>query len=366
MPQIEEPVQNTVDTNVQNTPEVSTMPEASTETNASATESTTRNTTEAPAESYALVKDDRTGAKKIVKLEPNQETKQETPVVTSGQSEPTQNVFQKQEEPKPSYYTDAEMALALQLGNVDESKIPPAYAEQYAAVKQKMQAPPQNQPNEAPEPQKTDEQLRIEFLDKVNSMARERALKQLGITEEDLSVAEFSEDEELKHKAERFRAAMDITRNQVVSEYAEYVRAEKLKAEQAETFKNEVRSWIDEQRTSEPHFDEIGNYMQKRYQELPYKDVVNIAPAMQKALNGQLDPQSAKIIQKYYALCRKEFYANKNGTSITPSPRSPSVETKGTGADVGTPANYGERLRTASTPRERRAIVSAWINSMRK
>lgn len=98
---------------------------------------------------------------------------------------------------------------------------------------------------------------------------------------------------------------------------------------------------------------------------MPYEKAVAIAPAIQKAMQGKLDPQSAEVVKNYYEDCRKEFYAKKNGTSTTPSPRSPSVERKGTGQDVVKPIDYAEQLRAAPA-RDKSKIVEAWLSSMKR
>jgi hypothetical protein len=278
------------------------------------------------------------------------------PVQTTQQTQPVQTqpiqTQQVQNHPLP-FYSPAEMTLAIQMGQVDQNRIPPEYAAQYAAMVSRN----------APKP-KSEAELRNDFLDSVNKMAKERTMKDLGVTDEELSTGEFSDDENIRNKVERYKTQLEINRTNIISEYAEQVRIEQLKAQQANEFKASVASWINEQRAQEPHFDDIGFFMQEHYKTMPYEKAASIAPAMQKALSGNLDPQSAQVIQNYYNDCRKEYYAKLNGTSTTPTPRSPTVERRGTGKSVEKPVDYAEKLRNASV-RDKAAIVGEWLNAMK-
>lgn len=311
--------------------------------------------------------DERTGRKIVETIAPSQHT--ETPKETAPQAEsgetsqqpvepqqvpqaPQPQVQQPPVIPQVQYYNPAEMSLAMQLGQVDESRIPPEYQPQYMAMKQKNAPPP-----------KSEAELRNEFLDTVNKMAKEQALKDVGLTEDQLSMGEFSDDEELKQNIERYKTAMEVNRAKIVSGYGEQVRMAQERANQENAFKKGVADWITEQRQAEPHFDEIGFFMQEHYKTMPYEKAATIAPAIQKAMKGQLDPQSAEIVKSYYDDCRKEFYAKKNGTSTKPMPKAPSVEKKGSGIDIEKPIDYASQLRTASV-RDKSAIVAAWLDSM--
>lgn len=335
--------------------------ETAVETTSEAPQAEATTTSKSPR--MGLRVDERTGRRVVETIdhdEPMVKTNEE-PIEKAQEEVPQEQQapqpVQPQVPPTPQYYSPAEMSLALQLGQVDESKIPPQYQPQYLALKQKN-APP-------PPPQKSEEELRTEFLDAVNAAAKEKAMKDLNLTEDELALGEFSDDEEVQAKVARYKAAVDIARNQIVSGYGEQVRIEQAKMQQEQAFRKGVSDWIDEQRQSEPHFDEIGFFMQEHYKSMPYEKAATIAPAVQSAMKGQLDPQSAEIVKAYYDDCRKEFYAKKNGTSTTPVARSPSVERRGGGQDVVKPVDYAEQLRTAPV-RDRAKIVEAWLGSMQK
>lgn len=342
------------------------MPENETPVESTSAESTPVETHETPAEEsprMGLRIDERTG-RKVVETIPS-EAEVEAPEPENHEPAEEQVQQPQAQEPQvqqpqvqqPQFYSPAELSLAIQMGQVDESKIPPEYQPQYLAMKQ------QNAPE--PPPQKSEAELRNEFLDAVNKAAHDKAMKDVGITEDELSMGEFSDNDEIQTKVSRYKAALDVARSQIISGYSEQVRVEQMKAQQENEFKKGVADWIDEQRAAEPNFDEIGFFMQEHYKTMPYEKAVAIAPAIQKAMQGKLDPQSAEVVKNYYEDCRKEFYAKKNGTSTTPSPRSPSVERKGTGQDVVKPIDYAEQLRAAPA-RDKSKIVEAWLSSMKR
>ncbi len=342
------------------------MPENETPVESTSAESTPVETHETPTEEsprMGLRIDERTGRKVVETIPSGAEVEAPEPE----NHEPAEEQVQQPQAQEPQvqqpqvqqqqFYSPAELSLAIQMGQVDESRIPPEYQPQYLAMKQ------QNAPE--PPPQKSEAELRNEFLDAVNKAAHDKAMKDVGITEDELSMGEFSDNDEIQTKVSRYKAALDVARSQIISGYSEQVRVEQMKAQQENEFKKGVADWIDEQRTAEPNFDEIGFFMQEHYKTMPYEKAVAIAPAIQKAMQGKLDPQSAEVVKNYYEDCRKEFYAKKNGTSTTPSPRSPSVERKGTGQDVVKPIDYAEQLRAAPV-RDKSKIVEAWLSSMKR
>ncbi len=340
------------------------MSENETPVESTSTESTPVETHETPAEEsprMGLRIDERTGRKVVETIPSGAEVEAPEPENHEPAEEQAEQVQQPQAQPQvqqqQQFYSPAELSLAIQMGQVDESKIPPEYQPQYLAMKQ------QNAPK--PPPQKSEAELRNEFLDAVNKAARDKAMKDVGITEDELSMGEFSDNDEIQTKVSRYKAALDVARSQIISGYSEQVRIEQMKAQQENEFKKGVADWINEQRAAEPHFDEIGFFMQEHYKTMPYEKAATIAPAIQKAMHGKLDPQSAEVVRSYYEDCRKEFYAKKNGTSTTPSPRSPSVERKGTGQDVVKPIDYAEQLRSAPV-RDKSKIVEAWLSSMKR
>lgn len=339
-------------------------------------ENESMNPTPSESGTLGLVTDERTGRKTVqtipqettqeVKSEetkaeaPTQEvTPQATPQATP-QEEPTVNAepspFEKlapQAQAEPQAYTPAEMSLAMQLGQVDEGRIPAEFMPQYMALKAKNEPAP-----------KTAEEIRQEFFNKVSASVKDKTMQEVGITEDELALGEYADDPDVREKIERYKLALEMNRRKAVDAVYDGIRAEQETQKAKQQFQNGVAEWINAQRTQEPHFDEIGSYMTEAYKNMRYEDAKAIAPAMEAALNGNLTPEFAAVIQKYYEGCRKEYYAKLNGTSTTPTPRTPVVETKGGGRNVSEETDYGKLLREAS-PRDKSRIVDAWLNSMR-
>lgn len=279
---------------------------------------------------------------------------EEAPVeqaVESTEPSPFEKLAPKQEEPQA--YTPAEMSLAMQLGQVDEGRIPAEFMPQYMALKAKDEPAP-----------KTAEEVRREFYDKVTASVKGQTMQEVGITDDELALGEYADDPAVREKIERYKLALEMNRRKAVDAVYDGIRAEQETQKAQQQFRNGVAEWINAQRTQEPHFDDIGSYMTEAYKNMRYEDAKVIAPAMEAALNGNLTPEYAAVIQKYYEGCRKEYYAKLNGTSTTPTPRTPVVETKGGGRNVSEETDYGKLLREAS-PRDKSRIVDAWLNSMR-
>lgn len=332
------------------------MDENTTVQSAPAEQSATEATTEQRG-AVGLSTDERTG-KKVITSIPSTETVSvtEKTAQTSTEGEPPPSPFASytpQETPTPQTYTPAEMSLAMQLGQVDEARIPAEYMPQYTAMKLKDAPPP-----------KTAEEVRQEFLDKVTENVKEQTLKEVGLTEDELALGEYSDDEDIKSKVERYKLALEMNRRKAVDTVYDRIKSEQEAAKAQQQFQNGVANWISAQKAQEPHFDEIGQYMMDYYKSMKYEDAKNIAPAMEAAVSGNLTPQYAEVIQKYYEGCRKEYYANLNGTSTTPMPRAPDVETKGGGRNVSENPDFGKLLREAS-PRDKSRVVDAWLKSMR-
>lgn len=316
--------------------------------------------TESHAEQHGQVGlhvDERTGRRTVVSI-PHEETPKPEPTAepeapAEPPKEAPQTVF-PEPQAAPAPYTPAEMSLAMQMGSVDESRIPANIMPQYAAMKAK-DAPPAKSPDE----------VRQEFYKKVTADVEAQTMKECGITEDEVAMGEYSDDPEIREKVAVYKTALEVNRKRAIETvYDKISAAQKEQAAQQE-FRQGVSDWMNEQRAQEPHFDEIGQFMTEYYKKLPYDSARNIAPAVEAALSGKLTPQTAEVIKKYYEACRKEFYAGLNGTSTTPTPRTPAVEPKGGGRDVSKPENYGEMLRKAS-PRDKPRIIAAWMNSLHR
>lgn len=253
------------------------------------------------------------------------------------------------ETPKPALYTPDELSLAIQLKNVDESRIPPQYKAQYDALKPKAQ------------PVDVESQIR----QKIQQMAEAEAMKRSGASKEDLEMGEFTDDPDVAKRVRDYRTAYEVAQQQIVRDsMARYEQQRQQQAAQMQVMQN-VQNFITEQRKTEPHFDEIGKMMESEFENMPYKQAAAVEPAVKAAMAGSLTQEQADILGLYYDYCRKEFYAKLNGTSTTPTPKAPSVENRGTGIKTSQQRDYAQMLRDASV-RDKSKVLAAWLQSAKK
>lgn len=325
---------------------------------------------EAPKEGPRLAIDERTGRRRVVGFEPPapRESEQKFPEVPAKEEpKPIEDPAEKPTvtpepgdsellnklagvAPKPQYYSPEELSLAMQLKNVDESRIPPQYKAQYDALKPK---PP------------TQADVESQIRAKIQSMAQAEAMKKSGCTQEDLEMGEFSDDPDVAKRVQDYKVAYEMAQQQIIRDSAAaYQRAQAEQAQRMQVMQN-VQNFINTQRQQEPHFDEIGKFMETYFQSLPYKQATLVAPCLEAAMKGNLTQAQADILGEYYKVCRKEFYARLNHTSTTPTPKAPRVETRGNGASASPQTDYASMLRNASM-RNKSRILAAWLQSAKK
>ena len=320
---------------------------------------------EAPKEPVpALEVDERTGRRRVVMKgpePPKEEPPQEEPPKETPKEEPPQEEPTKQEAPhaptailnqfapKPVYKPD-EMVLAMQLGNVDESRIPPELKAQYEAVKPK-----------AP----TKEDAEREIREKIQSMAKAEAMKKSGATEEDLKLGEFSDDEEVQKRVQDYKTAYELAQQQIIRDSLDRYRAMRAAETKRMEVMQNVKNFIDEQRAKEPNFDAIGKRMETKFLEMPFQQAAVIEPVLKAAMAGNLTDAQAKVLGDYYELCRKDVYAKINNTSVTPQPVIPKVEGKGAGLSAETHPDYAKLLREAGM-RDKPRIIASWLAAQKE
>lgn len=325
-----------------------------------------------PQEGPRLAVDERTGRRRVVgfeppapreseqkfpevpeKAEPPEEAKPvETPKVPEVPEPGDSELLNKLSgiQPKPNYYSPEELSLAMQLKNVDESRIPPQYKAQYDALKPK---PP------------TQADVESQIRAKIQSMAQAEAMKKSGCTQEDLEMGEFSDDPDVAKRVQDYKVAYEMAQQQIIRDSTmAYQRAQAEQAKRMQVMQN-VQNFVNTQRQQEPHFDEIGKFMETYFQSLPYKQATLVAPCLEAAMKGNLTQAQADILGEYYKICRKEFYARLNHTSTTPTPKAPRVETRGNGASASPQTDYASMLRNASM-RNKSRILAAWLQSAKK
>ena len=110
------------------------------------------------------------------------------------------------------------------MNNVDESRIPPKYAVQYATQKVKSELA-SKQANQATQPsQGTPQTASIEherkaFYNMVDKLATDSALKDAGFESlDEVALAEYSDDDEVVANLKTFKTAMEYHRTSIMAE----------------------------------------------------------------------------------------------------------------------------------------------------
>lgn len=242
---------------------------------------------------------------------------------------------------KEPEYTENELLNALHEGRVDESRIPELYKPQYKAYKQKRFEEALNAQVPTEDTAEVAKQTAVEanrkFYDRVNQMAKKQAMEQIGITEEELDAAEYTDDKDLINKAQMYEAALQNAQGMILNQTRERImeqqRAAQNKQSEREAIFNDVKSFVANAQQTEPNFGAIDKMLATRYKQMPYEQAQEIAQVINGAQHGQITRKGAEILQKYYEDTRKAFYAQASNVGTVPThvSRPPAVETPGAG-----------------------------------
>lgn len=242
---------------------------------------------------------------------------------------------QQQEQPvsKP-YETARELLQAIETGTVDENRIPLELAFPYAAYKAQMgnrlvNAQPQNSAP-AHEPISGEEARKL-FYNRVEEIAHAAALQDCGLTEEQLAVAEYSDDADIQAKAKQYNTAIAFHRQNVINNVQRKQMEQQEVAQRQQAFMQSVANEINQLRSEEKEFDQIDILMGTMYKQMPYDKAVKYANAIQAYHQGTLTAAQAEDLRAYYKEARTHYYATKNGYGVVnkPAPSVPKVEQSG-------------------------------------
>lgn len=339
---------------------------------ATTTEPTTNNTEPANTEPQApkdgdimLVTDPRTGRKTIVtkELEPTAQDEPPAPQPTA-QDEPP-----KPQEPliQTGAYTLDELNDAIRQNTVNESRIPAEYQFQYQQYRQQQA---QKQAQIQAQQQQIEEQQKQAALDKqrklyadIDDAAKKKAMQDLGITADDLSLSEYSDDEETKKKIQEYTTAVAWNRQTLINAMQQQQMQEQGKLAQQRAIYQSITDFAADKQKSEPHFAEINKMLSTHYQELPYKEAATIAGAIDALNKGNITEQQCKVLEQYYENTRTYFYGKQN--DLTKQPKKipvPNVEKPGMGAQTKPKAVDFTKMRSMGD-RERRAFMSRYFSN---
>ena len=255
-------------------------------------------------------------------------------------------VVNPQQPQGPTEYTPQDFAIAMQMNMVDESRVPAAYRQQYAELKVRKEMAaaqsntaangdeqsPQGQQSANKQPDMT------AFYAKVDGIAKEKALKDVGLTAEELAAGEYTDDETIAEKLNNYKTAVQWHKNDIIIQVQNSIKAKEQQAVQQnamqQTIYSDIGNYVKDLSAKEPNFEKIDIYMASRYKSLPYEQAKTIADTIAAYQNKTITPEGCEILKKYYEDTRLDFYAQNNNlkTAPTPAAKPQVVEQPGTGA----------------------------------
>ena len=338
-------------------------------------------------ESIGLVTDPRTGRKRIVVGPLQQETVgaegEPSPApqppqgtqpegIPEGDAAPPTPPVPEPQPPKPAGglvqtepYTLDQLNQAIQMGNVDERRIPREYVMQYFQYRQQqaqqqaaMQAQQTKMQQEQQQAQAAQQQR---LLAQINEAAQQQAMQELGLKKEDLDLAEYSDDEALKNKVNQYRMNVEWKRQQIMlALQAQQLQEQQRVNAQQEIYKG-ITDFVTQRKQEEPHFDEINQLMTTRYQTMPFAEAQAVSDAIQALNSGRINEAQCRVLEKYYEDTRVAYYAKINDLSKTPKKIPvPKVEQPGTGATEPPKAFDFGSLKNMSVRERRAALARYW------
>ena len=335
-----------------------------------------------PAPAVGIVVDPDTGRRKLVFNDAQEPAGNDNQPAEPQRVPPTDQ--QNQQPPAPQPYTADELFRDIAMGrDVDETRVPQGLEGHYAAIKQQRanmaqqqaqaaKAQPQaiqQQQNQPQEPQITPEQAaqaQVAVYNEIQTMAQQKAAKDLGITPEQLEEATYSDDKALQQKVEAYNMAVRMN----VDEIKQTLIANRMQQQQqAQVQQMEIKQQLDsimpkwQEYQKDPHYNDIDNLMGDLYKTMPYAEGAKVAQAIDRIQNKQPVKGDFDTLNDYYLRAREAFYAKQTGVGTTPQPapaqaKPPVVEKPGSGAPApATPVNWGS-MRTM-TPLQRSQFLQS-------
>lgn len=242
-------------------------------------------------------------------------------------------------------YSMEELGVALQMGVVDEHRLTREQAIGYGQYKERMaQQKTLANAEQSAQNQETQEQAvanRIEFLRKVDEIARKNAMDELGLSKEDFDIVEYGDDAELKNKVALFNLALESNRQRILAD----VEVERSKIAAKDTAQkellNSVVAFADAEMAKEPKYKEINAALLSYCDELPRKVGERYRTAALAYQQGNITAEQVRDLEEYYNATKKMVYAKANKLSSTPQKvaKPPVVEKAGSGQSVGQRVN---------------------------
>ena len=287
--------------------------------------------------SFKLVFNPRTGRNEVISTMPKEEEAEEsteTPPYQAQPAAPKPPETQQQPQQDNKYNGNEMLQFAQMLQTRQQQPVNPfPYT---PPVPQPTAPAPQPQQAPAEQPAQQDEVAQAkEYYANVNRMAQERAMQEVGITQDELDVAEYSDDQELLDKVSAYKAAIENNRSRIMQDVENIRRVQEAeRADHAQAYETVV-AFTNEMRKKEPNFDAIDKLMITRVNDMPYQKAAQIVPLLQKLANGQLTMADLPALQEVYNDTRLEFYSKREGVGLAPQAQKPAfVETPGNGGEA--------------------------------
>lgn len=243
--------------------------------------------------------------------------------------------------PQPQQYTASELFEEIALGhNVDESRIPQELANDYAAIRQQQmnnvnqqqaQAVQQAQQTTDEQPKQMSEaeiqaraqQAQLEAYKQIRQMAEDKAKADLGISDEDIEDAEYSDDEDIQLKVQAYQQAVQMNMNlinqQIANNRAQQQAIEMQRQQETQEAMAVIApKWQEYQK--DPHYNEIDAMMEHYYETLPYTEAVKVKASIDRLLSGRPVKADYDILNNYYLKTKEAYYAKKTGVGTKPQP----------------------------------------------
>lgn len=327
---------------------------------------------------------DENGKRTLSRVEsspPQEPTPQPQPQEQSQPQQTFTNTYTAQEsqQGQPQPYTIDELVSAMQSGNVDSTRVPEKYEQQYAnyriskAIEEENVRRQNEQALRAMQQQELERQSqggpdaiqqRLQRMRDIEAQADELAKRDAGFTQEDLDAFEYMDEDDDKYKA--YKVHKEFYKQQINRELERKADDYRLYQQRQREVYQDISVYTEQLKQSEPNFQEIDAIALNRYKTLPFEQGAKIAEVITAFREGKISPSQAEILRRYYEDTRKEYYAKKNGLNLQAQkvpPKPPVVESTGQGAaySKGHASLDINALRNGSV-RDRRAWLNAFLS----
>lgn len=294
-----------------------------------------------------------------------QQTTQQTPPTTP--QEPPKQAEQAEPLIHTEPYTLDELNAAIAQNNVNEARIPNQYKFQYAQYRQEQAKRQQQYQAQQLALQQQAQKAQLEQQQKmfadIDAAANKQAMQTLGLTQDDIDTAEYSDDDTIKQKVAHFNTAKAYYKEQLIGAIQQQQMQQQAAQNEQRAIYQSILDFTRQKQTEEPHFNEINQLMGSYYQNMPYKDAATVSDAIKALNDGRINGNQCKVLENYYNEVRTAYYAKANNLTKQPQKVAvPKVETPGTGAKSQPKPFDFTQLRNMNE-RERRAALSKYWHS---